>query len=496
MSIQLNDFHALWRASANEGVPYSEDFSEALLVLFELLDGALGAGEATCIDTIFDLTNPLKCELVVKDNGKGITSESRLKRWASNGCLLGDNHKDNENVYGHGSKKAMTKFSPDYLTAVWDVSWRKQDKRGNSGSLFVMSSPFLGVDTVVVEKDETKYDHICPGQGTEWRIIFNISVLGKYNEPESLLKALKELIRVRYEPVYYHHYQINLKIINGAKTLFGDSSDMKSLKCSLDEAVELGKVVKICEGSITIDRTTAEYSLYVMIGDGRTYNIEGMDIFGRKNMSSTRIHLGRNGRYIEAMPFAKFMGKEQHNSDNGRIGFVMFTGDELPTPCTTKVKFQEECPIFIKMNKNIKIKFNEAIIKHLNPKPIEPTVVVKPEPVKTPTVKQKLVKTEPPTKAPTIKRIDLPDTKVPEPVKSKPSTNTTIKPIEPMVAKPIQTPSTNTTVKPLEPMVAKPIQTSFYNADVTLLQNLHNKYGSELFNLLVKHSIENLNLLN
>ena len=50
MSVSSNDYHGLWRASANEGVPYSEDFSEALLVLPEFIDGALGAGKASIID--------------------------------------------------------------------------------------------------------------------------------------------------------------------------------------------------------------------------------------------------------------------------------------------------------------------------------------------------------------------------------------------------------------------------------------------------------------
>ena len=50
MSVPSNDYHGLWRASANEGVPYADDFPEALLVLPEFIDGALGAGKASIID--------------------------------------------------------------------------------------------------------------------------------------------------------------------------------------------------------------------------------------------------------------------------------------------------------------------------------------------------------------------------------------------------------------------------------------------------------------
>jgi hypothetical protein len=138
-----NDFNGLWCASANEGVPYSEDFPEALLVLPEFIDGALGAGQASIIDIKFNITNPNKCELIINDNGKGLISEKRMKAWSSKD--IGDNKK--ENIYGHGSKKALTKFAPDYASAEWQLFWRKQDSRGLSGVLNILCSPFNGLDT-------------------------------------------------------------------------------------------------------------------------------------------------------------------------------------------------------------------------------------------------------------------------------------------------------------------------------------------------------------
>ena len=108
-----------------------------------------------------------------------------------------------------------------------------------------------------------------------------------------------------------------------------------------------------------------------MIEDGRVYKIPDMPTFGKKNMNSSRIHIARNGRYIEAMSYAKFMGKEYHNSDNGKIGFIIFTGEELPTPCTTKVKMQEECPIFKKMV-NLIIKYKPTSTKLQEPKVDQP----------------------------------------------------------------------------------------------------------------------------
>ena len=176
MSVSTNEYQGLWRASANEGVPYSEDFPEALLVLPEFIDGALGAGNASKIDIIFNITNPKECDLIVNDNGKGLVSEKRMKDWSSK--EIGNN--ETENIYGHGSKKALTKFIPDYVNAKWTLSWRKQDKRGLSGALNILSSPFNGLDTKHTEDDEN--DDTCPIHGTCWNIKFDISVLGKYNK--------------------------------------------------------------------------------------------------------------------------------------------------------------------------------------------------------------------------------------------------------------------------------------------------------------------------
>ena len=365
MSVSSNDYHGLWRASANEGVPYSEDFPEALLVLPEFIDGALGAGKASIIDIKFNITNPKECELIVNDNGKGLISEKRMKEWSSKD--IGNN--ETENIYGHGSKKALTKFCPEYNNAKWSLYWRKQDKKGFSSALNILSSPFNGLETKHIEDDEN--EDICPIKGTCWKINFNLSVLGKLNNSKDIINAIQEIIRVRYEPSHYHKYIINIEVTDGAIILNTKSTDWKSLKECLESEISTGKIKKISELKTTLDKTTIDFSLYEMIEDGRVYKIPDMPTFGKKNMNSSRIHIARNGRYIEAMSYAKFMGKEYHNSDNGKIGFIIFTGEELPTPCTTKVKMQEECPIFKKMV-NLIIKYKPTSTKLQEPKVDQP----------------------------------------------------------------------------------------------------------------------------
>jgi hypothetical protein len=365
-----SEYAGLWRASASEGVPYSNDFPEALLVFPELIDGSLGAGQSSIIDIEFDITIPKECLLTVRDNGRGIVSDKRLLDWASKN--VGDNGNNTENVYGHGTKKALTKFAPNYDTAKWTCEYRKQDKKGLSGSLHTLYSPFLGLDTKHVEDEEN--EDTCKGHGTQWKITFNSSVLGKCNKSKDLMDALEEILRSRYEPSKYQKYQIKIKITEGKTVLHKNSTQWKSLKESLDVEVTNNKVIKKIESTFTLDKTTASVSLYEITADGRSFKIEGMPTFGKRNMSSSRVHIARHGRYIEAMPFSKFMDKEQHNSQNPFIAFIQFTGEELPIPCTTKVKFQEECPILKKFSKAIKDQFNNILSSKSAKKPSENVV--------------------------------------------------------------------------------------------------------------------------
>jgi len=398
MSLPSNDYHGLWRASANEGVPYSEDFSEALLVLPEFIDGALGAGKASIIDIKFNITNPKECELIINDNGKGLISEKRMKEWSSKD--IGNN--ETENIYGHGSKKALTKFCPEYKNAKWSLYWRKQDRRGLSGVLNILSSPFNGLETKHIEDDEN--ENICPSHGTCWKINFDISILGKNNKPDEIMMDIQEIIRARYESSYYHPHTINIQVTDGANILKKNSTEWKSLKECLENEISTDKIKKISSLKTSLDKTTIDFTLYEIVEDGRKYNISDMPTFGRKNMNSSRIHIARNGRYIEAMPYSKFMGKEYHNSDNGKIGFIIFTGEELPTPCTTKVKMQEECPIFKKMVDLIK-KY-----KHNTNPPDVPDN----KPPKVPENKPPKVPENKPPKVPDNKLPKVPDNKPPK----------------------------------------------------------------------------------
>ena len=347
MSKVMNEFHALWRASANEAVAYSDDFPEALLVLPELIDGALGDGKATDISIGIDL---VKGQLVVRDNGVGITSERRLKDWAAKSAA------STEHVYGHGSKKCLTKWMPDYETATWVVKWRKQDRRGLSGVLNTVRGPFVGPETDHTEDDVD--EETCQPSGTEWTLAFHMDILHGRRTPADLCAAVKEILCTRYEFSAYRPFTIRLNVTDGKTQMTDSSKNWKTLRETLQ--ADPKNIVRTHEGSVDLDGLCMTYELFKISCDGRdTYEAKKQfPLYGAKNIKGSRLHLGLKGRYIEPMPFARFYEKTVHNSANGLIGFVNFTGDgPLPMPCTTKVKFQEDCPVLRKCLAVLREKF-------------------------------------------------------------------------------------------------------------------------------------------
>jgi len=360
MALNHEHYSGLWRGSANEGMPYTDDFPEPLLVLPELWDGALGEGKATIIHTTVDITNPEKCILTLEDNGIGLVKESRFTRWmAPQGA--GENHAT-ESVYSHGSKKCITKWAPEYDKAVWRVSWRKRDKRGSAtGTLHFFKSPFLGPDTFRDEGIDEEDDKICKDGGTKWEVEFNIKVLHNINTAIKLNNAIHEIIRTRLTQEAFNRCEMKTTIKDGEYIIEKTTNEFCSLAQCLKDKFDRDEYVdELYNFTVSSEsgNTTAEVSFYKIRGDGRKNKIDGLPTFGRKNMTSTRVHLARNDRYIEAKHYHRWAEKEKHNSDNGIIGFIKFTSDTniLPTPSTTKVALREECPIYIEMDALIKQK--------------------------------------------------------------------------------------------------------------------------------------------
>jgi len=363
MASTKEEFAAQWRSSAHEAVPYTEDFPECLLVLPELYDGSLNQGNATEIHTEIDL--PLSVPgalgtLRIRDNGRGITNLTRLLSWASNTST------DIAHRYGHGSKKMLTKWMRDHETAKWSVQWRTADKRGVSGSLHTLTGPFLGIHTKQEEDGEN--DTKLMPSGTEWTLSFDPSILGDCRNAEPLFQAIREIICSKYSSTYLDKCTFTLSVcVNGTNVKVEQSSKKwLSFQEQLFKEITEKRAIIIRRQVAAIQGGTWSATEFKLLTEGKAnYPLkQNFPRYGPKNMKAARVHIALKGRFIEAIPLYKLAGREaNHNDFNGRIVLVNFEstnpGDYecLPTPCTTKVSFYENCPIF----KKFQVDFGEFL---------------------------------------------------------------------------------------------------------------------------------------
>ena len=377
-----DNFSSLWRASAYEAVEYTDDFPECFLVLPELVDGAIADGKATQITIKIDIKEH-SGSLSVSDNGKGVSDRSRLLSWAS---------EDSTSVhhrYGHGSKKCLTKWNKNY-DAKWFVRYRTKDKRGTIGSLFTYNGPFEGDKRNKTIEDADNETILVPS-GLEWYIEFERATLGPINNPNKIFNALKEILRTRYSKKYFDMTEFIIIVTENDTNLSESSKEKKWI--TFQEYIEMESKNKHYNketekeefNCIMIKKSIEEFngvmmtfSKYEIICD--TNLRKEFKKYGHRNMNCSRVNISLNGRTIEHKPYHMCLGRANHNSMNGIIGFVDFEGndivdmDKMPTPCTTKVSFYENCPIF----KQFQEKFIEMDMEQkVDPMPIDPPVKTK-----------------------------------------------------------------------------------------------------------------------
>ena len=351
MSIR-DEFEGLWRASACEMVKYTEDFPETLLVLLELLDGAIGQGKSKKVTIEFIWITPTSIRVRVIDDGKGIQDFCRFLTWAAPSSV------DNLHRNGHGSKKALTKFAPDYNTAKWRLGYR------NPGtSLMEIHGPFMGLRTEkkVIQDDTTS---LMPS-GTEFSIDCESTVLKTYDDPKKLMKALEDLICSRYSDKYLEETEFILHIENSFvkynKTVSSHTENWKSFEYHVNQAVVAKQAIltKCAEHPISGGKWVFTGYKLTVSGHKKFYLKDKK--YGQKNMDCARLHISIDGRMIEAMHIYRLMDRESnHNDFNGHIGFVNFIPNtkedfnKLPEPCTTKVSFNENNEVFTKFKEDFK----------------------------------------------------------------------------------------------------------------------------------------------
>jgi len=349
MTSSYDTFKGLWRASANEAVPYTDDFPECLLVTPEFWDGSIVQGNATSIKMSIHWISDTRLEIVIRDNGEGIKNERRLLQWAA-AKAVSTIHKN-----GHGLKKGFTKYMRDFDTAKWTIHYRKKNR-----NVQVISAPFLGTETKV-EEDEHDEVSLMPS-GTEIRFQCDASVLGKYSaNPQGLFHALREIITTRYSEEVLGRVDFQIEVKQGEFSVAGSSraDEWHSFEWQVAKRIPREVHLKMSLQA-TIPGGTWTYKEYFLHINGSTgYDLksEGLfPVYGRKNQKTSRVHTFVDGRMIEAIPYYRILGRDtSHNNENGLFGFWHFTPtlpedfDKMPQPATTKVSFYENDPIFRQM---------------------------------------------------------------------------------------------------------------------------------------------------
>ena len=351
--------HGNWRAAGFEAMPYTDDFPEALLVLPESFDGAIGQGNASQITISIAERSTTSYLIIVRDNGKGLINRTRFLNWTA--AKAEDNYHRN----GHGLKKFLTKYDKNWETAKWEI-WTR--RRGQNVVRY--SGPFKGHDT---REDEYEDDTttLMPS-GFEIRIEFEKSILknksgADYSDPHKLRTALRELICTRYSEntlsktefiIHIEHHSLSASLHESSR-----ANKWHSFEWYLEEGVRQGYIVELTNACQEISYDTWKWSCktYYINKDGRAdYPLKNEFLtYGVRNQSGSRAHISLEDRMIEAMPIHTLAGRDApHNDYNGQISIVRFMplvdGDyeSLPIPSTTKVSFYEKCPQFEKFKED------------------------------------------------------------------------------------------------------------------------------------------------
>jgi hypothetical protein len=175
--------------------------------------------------------------------------------------------------------------------------------------------------------------------------------------------------------------------VNGTVIKQETSSIWLTFQQQLEKEVAEGRAIVSRKKTVAIEGGCWSATEYKLTCDGKVaYPLkQHFPIYGAKNMKAARVHIGLDGRFIEAMPLYKLLGRESnHNDFNGRfviVNFIPTTANDyekLPTPCTTKVSFYENCPVF----KKFQVDFGEF----LKEKELEP-----PKPKELPVLTEKQI---------------------------------------------------------------------------------------------------------
>jgi hypothetical protein len=333
-----------------------------------MIDGSIGQGNATHVSIQFVRTDDRTGVLRVRDNGKGIQNTVRLKHWAAYDSV------SNIHRNGHGLKKSITKFTPDFETAVWSIVWKNGEEMG----IHEMKYPFVGMDTPITEsRGIAEFT-----TGTEITIVFEWDRLGRYVKAKDLKGALKEILRTRYSEEKLVRCRFTIEIQDNTGTEYEDShadgNTWHSFEWYLNDIIRRGNVdIVLPRRSMTLTTSDSPFDItWYKIARTSDLDEQGFPNYGKKQKECALVHVKLNGRTIEMIPFVEFMRNKGKNQDtyNGNIVMVDFTSvdhTKMPSPCTTKVSLNRETPIYKEWFLAMHEILNQPIARP-QPVPVEP----------------------------------------------------------------------------------------------------------------------------
>lgn len=333
---QSHAFHS-WKKA-----PYTSSVEP----LRELVDNSIGANATEIhIDLDFELNRGS-----IEDNGCGFPLEPQeLERCFTFGNL-GENTTD-VNEHGEGFKTSIAKLDP--TDKNWQLHWKRDNK------CYSLTTSFTSDEHIAKLTEE--WIGIIPGKsGTI--VIFPFSRQGftaLYDTSDPKLKDTDDIIR-RLRIDFEHTWMLHPRVMTGKCRIFVNGLQLDPFKIPVDYTVYTKTPLESSKTLSTGCRINLKMFVISKTLDNSWY---------RKTQGSSGFYSFKNGRFIQADTqnalYTRLYGSSSHNSHNGFIAIVNFTGTQSQTPPTipTKNGFDANNTIFVEACEWIKEEVKKFVDK-------------------------------------------------------------------------------------------------------------------------------------
>jgi hypothetical protein len=383
---------ATWRSWANNDIPYTADFPEALLTLTEFIDNSLGKGKATKVWVEIIVIDSLHAFIIIRDNGIGIDSYANLERFITISSLESS---DGNHRYGIGLFCALAKFAPNYSTAKWCATFKFDE---NTSHMKQISWPWSSPNAMLNSMKKIPIDDSNRDTGLEMVIEFNPSELLKdlAMNPTKLFEKLKERLTTKYGKALLESFELDLTVRYGTTKVVTENSrknNWKSFEQVLNDNPSCRVVFKKKIQYANLDVEVTQYSLEKSKKCPHLIALKkAFPTFGSRNENGQRVHIYNDDRLIESRPKYLMDGRKGHDGQNDEIVILKTVSTPetfhlQPEPATIKVSVLEKCKNLENIYKIFREEFKkeQKAIADATPKPAP---AQKEKPAKVPKSKQ------------------------------------------------------------------------------------------------------------